>query len=709
MTSAERLVVAVTIAASGLLATGPSRGAASPAESPLLPFSTLLGGSNADVAEAAAFGPDGALWIAASSYSTDFPGAPRTSGAENGGDAVVLRFDTTTRSVLSAAWIGGTGYNCPVALAFDRNGNAFVAGNTRYGEIPATVKFGRTRNWYTNAFVARLRCDGSGYAWVALLEGATVTGMAVTSDGDPVVCGSWSSNEAPEKTFVAGDGSTFVARVRADGSALVFSIRMDGDSADAVGIAPGGAILVAGHSRSPAFASATRLCGDAAGVFDGFLAELDPSGTSVRRATHLGHTIVESIAASPDGVLLMGSTEVADFPAAPARHGSPGDPGDAFLLRLDADDWRPRAGTLFGGSNAEYYLTMSQAPDGTIWVGGSTSSSDLPVPGAFQPSLSPIEGGWFSEDAFAAAFEPRDFALLYATYLGGDKRELGNAITVAPDGAAWFAGATGSSDFPLVDSLQGRASKGPEYDMFVARLVRGDPAACPPEPTACVADAVGGNAVHLRWEEGSTTCTGFTVSRHGEEGCPQVVRLPADTTEWVDDTVLADRRYDYTVQAVNDAGGSPPSAPAEVQTPPTVDVGIDRGTTRFVPNSRDGVSRVDIRGTLSLNATATSAALDPRRDGIEWVAGTDSEKAALLSVAADDHRWKTTRRGLRWSGRAGRLALDSTTGRYELRVRVDGRLAFPVDARRMRVTIGRDSGSTSPVWRPAGARRTRTP
>ncbi len=610
---------------------------------PLLRYSALLGGSGVDQGYAAVFGPDGALWIAASSSSTDFVGAPRPAGYH--GSVVVLRFDSATHALLSSAWIPvndggwipGTG---AFRLIFDRVGNPFVAGKVVDGTPGLSV------------FVTRLLPDGSGVAWTKVIGKGEFGGFALTPDGNPVVCGMTSSAAFPLKdpirATLGGTWDAFVTEVASDGSGLVFSTLLGGsdisdiEGAGAVAVMPDGAIVVAGHTRSPDFPATARLLGDAASVSQGFLVEIDPRAPSIRRATLLGDTHVGAMVASPDDLLLLGTTTVADFPAAQSPHGPPNGIGHMFLLRLTALDWQVQTAALFGGGNGQTGArSMAAAADGTLWVAGWTTSEDLPVPGAIQPLMG------YDSSFFLAAFASQDLSLRYATFLGGDEEEYGGAVAVAPDGSAWIVGGSTSSDFPSVGSAPDLAPPGPGYNLFLANLLLGDPSQVPAAPTALAADVIGGSSVRLRWQAGASDATGFAVYRREDRigsvhGFRRVAMLPAGTSEWLDTTVVPERRYTFAVQALNAAGGSAPSS-VDAQTPSTLAVRIARGSVRSIRNQ----SIVQLAGRIAPVPGPGVGTIDIRRAGIEWTIDSPFGETVFFSIPPGDPGWKRIRHGWR--------------------------------------------------------------
>lgn len=102
------------------------------------------------------------------------------------------------------------------------------------------------------------------------------------------------------------------------------------------------------------------------------------------------------------------------------------------------------------------------------------------------------------------------------------------------------------------------------YDDVVAAttFVGGDPGGDPPAtPTGLTATSVTADAVGLAWNSVSGA-NGYTVYRDGA-----AIGTPG-TTSFVDGTVDPETAYDYTVDAFNGNGHSPPSVPIQVTTPP---------------------------------------------------------------------------------------------------------------------------------------------
>jgi hypothetical protein len=103
---------------------------------------------------------------------------------------------------------------------------------------------------------------------------------------------------------------------------------------------------------------------------------------------------------------------------------------------------------------------------GNVIVTGQTASSNFPVVNALSggSALSGIS------DAFFVQMTPAS-GLLTSSYLGGSGADAGTAAAGDYSGNGYFAGWTGSTNFPTVGPLQGGLAGG--YDAFVSKIAFG--------------------------------------------------------------------------------------------------------------------------------------------------------------------------------------------------------------------------------------------
>ncbi|MEQ8765623.1 MAG: SBBP repeat-containing protein [Planctomycetota bacterium] len=100
--------------------------------------------------------------------------------------------------------------------------------------------------------------------------------------------------------------------------------------------------------------------------------------------------------------------------------------------------------TYLGGSEEEQARTLAVDSSGNVYVAGLTRSTDFPATvGAFDTSYG---GGFY--DGWVAKLDGTG-ALIWATYIGGDDKDIIDAIAVDASGQVTFGGETLSSDFPV--------------------------------------------------------------------------------------------------------------------------------------------------------------------------------------------------------------------------------------------------------------------
>lgn len=127
--------------------------------------------------------------------------------------------------------------------------------------------------------------------------------------------------------------------------------------------------------------------------------------------------------------------------------------------------------TYLGGSGYDSGAAIAVDSTGAVYVTGFTLSDNFPITaGAYHTTCGTsgsCNGGY--SDVFVTKLSPGGSSLVYSTYLGGSKDDLGKAIAVDSSGSAYVAGQTFSSDFPIVSgALQG--SYGGAGDAFVTKL-----------------------------------------------------------------------------------------------------------------------------------------------------------------------------------------------------------------------------------------------
>jgi hypothetical protein len=375
--------------------------------------------------------------------------------------------------------VGGTGFNAATAIAVDSSGAAYIAGYTASDNLPTANPEQNFNAGGNDAFVAKLNPAGTGLEYCTYVGGSgddRAYGIAVDAGGSAYVTGSTMSPNFPTlnaaQSRLEGARNAFVVKLNPAGDMLVFSTYLGGSGSDtANGIAVDAAddSFVVGDTTSMNF-PATGFQTSLHGSQNAFAAKISPSGGRLLYSTYLGGSSTDhgaAIAVDSNGsAYITGSTYSADFPVANAFQSSIGGGMDAFIARLSSNGNTLLFSTYLGGSGGSVsYPETGQgialdAQDDACVV-GVTGSVDFPLSNALQPEL-------LGElDAFVAKVNSSG-ALLYSTYLGGSGVDVGNAIAVDSSGAAYVAGYTYSTDFPVVGGFQ--TTLGGDCDAFLAKL-----------------------------------------------------------------------------------------------------------------------------------------------------------------------------------------------------------------------------------------------
>ena len=130
----------------------------------------------------------------------------------------------------------------------------------------------------------------------------------------------------------------------------------------------------------------------------------------------------------------------------------------SFIRRTSEAIFRPAAAAMMKRVSVLPSIGLQN-----VYITGFTSSSGFPMVNAFQSNFGGVE------DAFAAKINAAGSALVYSTFLGGDRTEEANAIAVDAFGNAYITGYTFSIDYPITANALQRLYGG-NVDAFVTKL-----------------------------------------------------------------------------------------------------------------------------------------------------------------------------------------------------------------------------------------------
>ena len=383
-------------------------------------YSTFLGGSENDRGSDIVVDEDGNAYIVGTTESSNFPttagafdqsfGAGSSADAE---DAFVVKLNPTGSELVYATYLGGSSPEEGHGIAVDDDGNAYVTGLTQSEGFPTVNAFQTALAndlGYADAFVTKLNASGSALVYSTYLggdHGANGNDIAVDDSGNAYVTGATSSTDFPIKSPLqashSGGVDAFVTKFDSTGTALVYSTYLGGlhnDYGLAIALDITNNAHVAGMTSSDSFPTVRAVQPTFAGVWDGFVAQLNATGSGLNYSTFLGGSgdeQINGIALDPfRNVYVVGQTRSTDFPtAAPDQAANKGD-YDVFMTKLRSTGWGLAYSTYLGGSGSDYGQGIAVDAAGNAYLTGSTYSSDFPT------TAGAIDDSYDGGDAFVA-------------------------------------------------------------------------------------------------------------------------------------------------------------------------------------------------------------------------------------------------------------------------------------------------------------------
>jgi len=239
---------------------------------------------------------------------------------------------------------------------------------------------------------------------------------------------------------------------------LAYSTYLGGSGLDAatdIAVDSSGTVYVAGVTTGgfPTTSGVVRETFQG-GTSDAFVFAFFPGASGgVVYSTYLGGSgddVAYSIATDGAGnAYVAGETTSSNFPTTTgalqtACAGITCD--DAFVAKLNGSGMTLLYSTYFGGSGAEVAARVVVDDSNNVNIAGTTTSTDIVVPGSITPYQATNNGG---RDAFAAILDSSGANLLYFTYLGGSGDDRAFDLALRPGSAVlYLTGETASTNFP---------------------------------------------------------------------------------------------------------------------------------------------------------------------------------------------------------------------------------------------------------------------
>ena len=459
---------------------------------PVVTLEQYFAGSSQDIGYAIDHDAHGHLYIAGTTYSSDFPTAgPATGTLPQGGEDLFLAIIDPTAppasQILYATFIGGSGNDSLGGMAVDSKGFVYLTGTTASPNFPTVNAAQTTLGGTTNAFVMKLDLFEVPLYSTYLGGSGTDTGNAIAIDSQGrmwVTGGTQSTNFPIPNGFQAAQGSqdAFVSGIdptQSGSGSLFFSTYLGGswwDTGRGIAAASDGTIWVVGGTYSYNFPVAgSSFNPNYSSGGDAFVAQINttPGGSFLQYGTFLGGAGEEEarniILDAQGRVIVSGYTLSQNFPvtsnALQPQYGGDTDVFVTILNPANSGAAQLIYSTYFGGSNPDVPFDLKMDPSGNLYVAGLTMSSGLPV------TANALQSAYDNtQDAFALEFNPSTpgpAGIKYFTYLGSDG--LQTAYGIDYDATNSLIYLTGYTTGPIFDPFggPGKGTNPGDPDAFV--------------------------------------------------------------------------------------------------------------------------------------------------------------------------------------------------------------------------------------------------
>lgn len=386
-------------------------------------YSTYIGGAQADSGADIVVGDDQSVYITGYTNSRDYPLQAELDGTLGGiNDAFVTKLHPDGNALLFSTYLGGSGADFGHGIDLNAGNDAYVTGYTASEDFPTQNPIQASFGGGTgDAFISQIRSDGSALLYSTYLGGSrndcyisngALNGLteincriAIHSDSTISIAGTTNSQDFPTQNplspNLSGNRDAFVSRISADGSTFIYSTYYGGTSNERtydIALNENGEAYFVGLTNSDDLPlGAAPVQNALGGSSDGFIAGLSADGSSLVAGTYLGGSSTDFCRAITIDTLgnpsLTGFTQSTDFPLMAPLQGYQ-DNGDAFVTTLNAGANTFLFSTYLGGGLAESGRGIASDLYNSLYITGSTASTDFPI-------LAPFQADWAGGEADA--------------------------------------------------------------------------------------------------------------------------------------------------------------------------------------------------------------------------------------------------------------------------------------------------------------------
>jgi len=172
------------------------------------------------------------------------------------------------------------------------------------------------------------------------------------------------------------------------------------------------------------------------------------------------------VAIGPMGdVFVTGDTLSNDFPTVPGAYDEIFNVNiDSFVSKISSDGSSLLYSTYIGGSDKDISYDLEIDTQGYAFITGYSKSADFPT------TVGAYDEIWDNkEDVFILKLNSSGSSISFSTFVGGDQKDIGYALSVDPSGNVSVTGLTQSADFPTTAGVYDEIYNA-DRDIFILKL-----------------------------------------------------------------------------------------------------------------------------------------------------------------------------------------------------------------------------------------------
>ena len=264
-------------------------------------------------------------------------------------------------------------------------------------------------------------------------------------------------------------------------------------------------------------------------------------------------------------IYITGTTSSSDFPVTVNAYDNQLDGGsDAFITIMSSDGINLIYSTFIGGGGTETGWAIDVDALHNIFITGATLNDTQPLETTANAYNTTHSG---DQDAFVTVLNADGSSLIYSSFFGGKGADFAEDMAITDVGEVYITGITaqGTVNFPTTVNAFNTSNNGGN-DAFISKIVVAIQPNAPANISLHTTDLMTKPSVTLLWEEpfdGNDKISKYNIYRGIVSGTHSLINNTAQT-HYIDDSILLNTTYFYTITSENSIGQSISSQEYEI-------------------------------------------------------------------------------------------------------------------------------------------------